>query len=158
MGVGKTATSKHLQKALSNCVFLDGDWCWDSSPFIVTEETKAMVIKNIAFLLNGFLACSAYENIIFCWVMHESTISESISSLLTANQYQLHRISLVCSPEALKERLLLDIGAGLRSDDVIERSLARLGNYKNMDTLKIDVSNMSAEQAAQNIAELVCPQ
>jgi len=27
-GVGKTATSRELQKLLSNCVFLDGDWCW----------------------------------------------------------------------------------------------------------------------------------
>ncbi len=44
MGVGKTATGKQLQKLLPNCVFLDGDWCWDASPFIVNEETKAMVL------------------------------------------------------------------------------------------------------------------
>jgi hypothetical protein len=47
---------------------------------IVTEETKTMVIKNISFLLNSFLSCSTYENIIFCWVMHESSISDSILS------------------------------------------------------------------------------
>jgi len=34
MGVGKTATSRELQKLLSNCVFLDGDWCWDMSPLL----------------------------------------------------------------------------------------------------------------------------
>lgn len=42
MGVGKTATSRELQKMLNNCVFLDGDWCWDMQPFIVNEETKRM--------------------------------------------------------------------------------------------------------------------
>lgn len=35
MGVGKTATSRELQKLLPNCVFLDGDWCWDMSPLLL---------------------------------------------------------------------------------------------------------------------------
>lgn len=33
MGVGKTATCQILKNNLSNCVFLDGDWCWDMQPF-----------------------------------------------------------------------------------------------------------------------------
>lgn len=48
---------------LNNSVFLDGDWCLDASPFQVTEETKAMVIRNICYMLNSFLHCSAYENV-----------------------------------------------------------------------------------------------
>lgn len=60
MGVGKTATSKELCKILPQNVFLDGDWCWDSHPFIVTSEIKEMVTNNIIYLLNNFLACSAY--------------------------------------------------------------------------------------------------
>jgi hypothetical protein len=71
MGVGKTATCRELQKILPRNVFLDGDWCWDMHPFVVTGETKAMVNSNIAHLLNGFLACSEFENVIFCWVLHE---------------------------------------------------------------------------------------
>ena len=71
MGVGKTAVSQQLKHDLPNAVFLDGDWCWDASPFQVTEETKAMVTENICYLLNQFLHCSAYENVIFCWVMHQ---------------------------------------------------------------------------------------
>ena len=42
MGVGKTTVSQQLKHDLPNSVFLDGDWCWDASPFQVTEETKAM--------------------------------------------------------------------------------------------------------------------
>lgn len=47
MGVRKRAVSQQLKKDLPNSVFLDGDWCWDASPFQVTEETKAMVTDNI---------------------------------------------------------------------------------------------------------------
>lgn len=75
MGVGKTTVCQHLKRELANSVFLDGDWCWDADPFQVTDETKTMVIDNICYLLNSFLKCSAYENIIFCWVMHTRKIS-----------------------------------------------------------------------------------
>jgi tRNA uridine 5-carbamoylmethylation protein Kti12 len=50
MGVGKTATSRELQKLLPNCVFLDGDWCWDMSPFIVNDETKKVKSKIVCKL------------------------------------------------------------------------------------------------------------
>ena len=63
----KTTISQQLKQDLPNSVFLDGDWCWDSNPFHVTEETKVMVVDNICHLLNNFIHCSAYENIIFCW-------------------------------------------------------------------------------------------
>ena len=78
MGVGKTAVSQQLKSDLPNSVFLDGDWCWDASPFQVTNETKAMVTDNICYLLKKFLHCSAYENVIFCWVMHQQSIIDSI--------------------------------------------------------------------------------
>ena len=55
MGVGKTTTSKKLLKLLPNCVFLDGDWCWYSDPWIVNDETKNMVERNISFLLNNLI-------------------------------------------------------------------------------------------------------
>ncbi|MBR4889408.1 MAG: AAA family ATPase, partial [Clostridia bacterium] len=54
MGVGKTTTCRQLQQKLPDCVFLDGDWCWDMHPFTVNAETKKMVVENIAFLLNQF--------------------------------------------------------------------------------------------------------
>ncbi len=67
MGVGKTTVCQIMKSRLCHSVFLDGDWCWDMHPFQVTEETKRMVVENICFLLNNFLRCSAYENIIFGW-------------------------------------------------------------------------------------------
>ena len=66
MGVGKTAVCREAAKRLIPGVFLDGDWCWDMNPFSVTDETKKMVLDNICYVLNNFIKCSLFENIIFC--------------------------------------------------------------------------------------------
>ena len=55
MGVGKTTICQQLKLKLNNCVFLDGDWCWDSDPFKVTDETKKMVLNNIPMAVLGYL-------------------------------------------------------------------------------------------------------
>ena len=105
MGVGKTTVSRLLMKKLPNSVFLDGDWCWDSSPFVVTSETKAMVIDNICHLLNNFLHCSAYENVIFCWVMHQQDIIDDILKELDTSNCCVYTISLTSDEYALTNRL-----------------------------------------------------
>ena len=74
MGVGKTTVCRRLARRLPNSAFLDGDWCWDMHPFQVTEETRRMVVDNICFVLNSFLRCSAFESVVFCWVMHRQEI------------------------------------------------------------------------------------
>lgn len=45
-------------------------------PFQVTDETKRMVLENISFVLGQFLRCSAYETVLFCWVMQQDSIAE----------------------------------------------------------------------------------
>lgn len=154
MGVGKTTTCRLLKEKLENSVFLDGDWCWDMHPFIVNEETRKMVMENIVFLLNQFIHCSAYQHIIFGWVMHEQSILDDITRQLDLMDCQLHAVSLVCSPEALKVRLQRDIDAGLRQPDVLDRSIPRLPLYDRLKTTKIDVSDCSPEQAAEQIMQL----
>ena len=155
MGVGKTATSRELQKLLPNCIFLDGDWCWDMSPFIVNDETKKMVLDNISYLLNNFISCSVYENIIFCWVMHEQSILDDVLSRLDKHNCILYKFSLVCSEQALTSRITKDIEMGIRTEDVINRSISRLKNYFEMDTEKIDVSKISAKEVAKIIFEYI---
>lgn len=43
-------------------------------PFVVNKETKKLVLNNICALLNNDIKFNAFENIIFCWVMHEQSI------------------------------------------------------------------------------------
>ena len=126
MGIGKSTVCRILKYKLPNCVFLDGDWCWDMHPFQVTDETKQMVMKNICFLLNSFIECSVYENIVFCWVMHQQEIIDNILSRLDLKDCNVKVVSLVCNRDALEERLRRDIEAGVRERDIIERSIARI--------------------------------
>ena len=154
MGIGKSTVSQILKRNLPNSVFLDGDWCWDSSPFQVTAETKEMVIKNICAVLNNFLKCSAYENIIFCWVMHEQSIIDAITSGLDTANCRVLAISLLCSELELTQRLQKDVAAGIRTPDVIERSVQRIPLYQNLDTIKVNTSGKSATEVAQEIAAL----
>lgn len=151
MGVGKTATCQILKKKLDHAVFLDGDWCWDADPFLVNEETKAIVMDNICHLLNNFIRCSAYENVIFCWVMHEQSILEALLSRLDVSDCKVKTVSLVISPEALAKRLGKDIEAGVRQPDVLARSLNRIPLYQALNTLKIDVSKLTPEEVAERI-------
>lgn len=110
-----------------------------------------MVMENIRFLLNQFIRCSAYENIIFCWVMHEQGIIDEIMAKLETENCLVHNISLICDAGGLRKRLQKDIDAGIRSADVIQRSIARIGLYEKLDTEKIDVSHITSEQAAERI-------
>ena len=154
MGVGKTTVCRQLKEDLPRSVFLDGDWCWDASPFQVTEETKTMVIENICFLLNSFLRCTAYENIIFCWVMHQQEIIDAILSKLTLENCSVKCVSLLADEQTVRERLLKDINAGLRKEPVITRSTQRLPLYLSLDTLKVDTRDKSVRQIAKEIAGL----
>ena len=155
MGVGKTTISRALQKIMPNNVFLDGDWCWDMKPFVVSEERKKMVIENITFLLQNFINRGDYENIIFCWVMQEDEISRDILSQLDKNEVNVFEFALICSPEALKKRICRDIENGVREEDVLERALTYLGKYEKANRVKLDVSDISPENAAKKIAEYI---
>jgi len=155
MGVGKTAACRELQNILPKNVFLDGDWCWNMKPFTVTAETKAMVQQNIAFLLNSFLRCSEFENVIFCWVMHMQEIIDDLLASLDLSDVNVYTLSLVADEEALTRRIMGDVQAGVRTEDVIDRSLNYLPKYAALNTRKIDTSEISAAEAAQKIAEII---
>lgn len=154
MGVGKTTVCQVMKEKLDNSVFLDGDWCWDSHPFQVTDETKKMVIHNICFLLNQFIHCSAYQNIIFCWVLHEQSIIDTILESLDKTDCTLKVISLICDEAELEARLMKDITAGIREKNVLERSISRMGNYIKLNTVRLDTSNKKPIDIADEIIAL----
>ena len=151
MGVGKSTVGRLLQARLPSCVYLDGDWCWNMQPFLVNEETKAKVTGNIVYLLRNFLRCSAYETVIFGWVMHQREIIDGLLEQLQDLDFRFYLFTLTLSEGALRARLEDDIANGVRSADVIERSVARLPFYDTMDSIKIDVSTIRPEEAAQRI-------
>lgn len=153
MGVGKTTVSTLLYRRLEDSVFLDGDWCWMMHPFTVTDETRAMVLDNITHLLNNFLACSQYQNIIFCWVMDSQDILDSIRTRLALEHCAVFSFTLTASPDALEKRIAADIARKLRQPGDAARSIARLPHYDTMDTIKVDVSSCKPEEAVDAIVQ-----
>lgn len=154
MGVGKTTACQILKRRLQSSVFLDGDWCWDADPFQVTDETKAMVEDNIRHLLNNFIHCSAYENVIFCWVMHCQPIIDKITGGLDLDGVEVLTISLVCEEEALRARIEKDIADGLRAEGAVERSIARLPMYDSLNSIRLDTTGKSPDEVAEAILRL----
>ena len=154
MGVGKTSVSQQLKNELPDSVFLDGDWCWDASPFQVTKETKNMVLKNICYLLNNFLYCSAYKNVIFCWVMHEQSIIDYILKQLDTSNCKVKKVSLIADEISLRKRLMKDVSKGTRSTDIIDKSLERIPLYQKLDTAKVDTSNKTVQEIVTEIMAL----
>ena len=154
MGVGKSATARALSGLLQPSLFLDGDWCWTMSPFAPSEADKRMVVGNITHLLRGFLA-SGRPYVIFCWVLHEDAIWNEIAAGLAGIEYEIHRVTLTCTPDALRERLGRDVAARVREAEVIERSVARLDQFEGLATRKLDVSRVDAQSAAATIAGMV---
>lgn len=154
MGVGKTTVCQSLKQLLPNSVFLDGDWCWDSDPFQVTDETKEMVIDNICYLINNFIRCSAYDNIIFCWVMHEQNIIDTICKKLNIENCNVKIISLLADEKNLKKRIQKDVLAGTRSLDVLNRSIIRIPLYEKLSTIKINTNYKPIRQIVDEIKAL----
>lgn len=154
MGVGKTTVCQLLKSELNNSVFLDGDWCWDMNPFRVTDETKMMVVDNICHQLNNFIRCSVYDNIIFCWVMHEQEIISNILDKLNIDGCDVKVISLVCNQQTLLKRLKQDIESNIRAVDVLDKSMGYLTLYEQLDTNKIDVTESSPIEVVKQIMKL----
>ena len=154
MGVGKTAACHCLSMQLEHSVFLDGDWCWMTHPFTVTDETKAMVMDNIAHLLGNFLRCSAIDHVVFGWVMHEQAIIDGLLARLPLRDVQVIAVSLVGTPDALAARIGRDVAAGLRTPDVLARSLSRLPLYDALNTARLDTTRLTPEETARAIREL----
>lgn len=154
MGVGKTTVCQQLKRDLPNSVFLDGDWCWDADPFQVTDETKAMVLDNICYVLNNFLNCSVYETVIFCWVLHEQSIFDAILEKLDTKDCAVKCISLTADEKHLRDRLSRDVEKGIRNAEVIDRSVARIPLYAALNTIKIDTNQKTVAIIADEIKQL----
>lgn len=153
MGVGKTAVCQELLRSLQPSAYLDGDWCWKMAPFLVTEETKAMVCDNIVSVLSRFLASPALDHVIFGWVMHRSEIARSILERLELEDVEVRQFTLLCSEDTLRRRLMEDIRTGLRSMDALERSAAYLPLYEEQSTVKIVTDRLSPSEVARLIVE-----
>ena len=86
--------------------------------------------------------------------VHEQSIIDTIISGLDTGNNRVITVSLLCSEQELRQRLQNDVAAGLRTPDVIERSVQRISLYPKLNTIKVDTTGKSATEVAQEIASL----
>lgn len=63
-------------------------------------------------------------------------------------------ISLIADEINLRDRLNTDIEMGIRTADVIDRSIARIPLYQALDTIKIDTCYKTIQMIADEIKHL----
>ncbi|WP_340023850.1 AAA family ATPase [Paenibacillus sp. FSL K6-1096] len=151
MGVGKSTIVSEVYKELQNSVWLDGDWCWQMNPWNVTEENKLMVMNNIHYILNQYLENSMFEYVFFSWVIHKESILDEILAGLIGKEYQLIKVTLMCSEENLVKRMRQDA----RSESQIENSIKRLENYKEMNTKKLNTNGKEIDLIIKEFLHMI---
>lgn len=151
MGVGKTTVCKELYQRLEKAIWLDGDWCWMMHPWDFRDENKAMVIDNITYQLRNFLKNNSFDYIIFSWVIHQESIFDLILNRLQGLEFETYKITITCSEEALRSRMLNDG----RDDHGIEESIRRFSLYQAMNTIKVDTTAMTVSEAVERIRKII---
>ncbi|MEF2783583.1 MAG: hypothetical protein U0N20_10870 [Clostridium sp.] len=87
--------------------------------------------------------------------MHEQSIIDTILDALDTQNIKVIKISLLTDENSLRNRLTQDIQSGIRTVDVVERSLSRLPLYQKLDTIKIDSSNKTIATILSEIKEIL---
>ncbi len=151
MGVGKTTVCRELHLALDRAVWLDGDWCWQMHPWVFSDENRAMVVDNITHLLRNFLGNTSFDHVLFSWVIHLPGILDDLLARLGGLEFELVKISLVCSDECLVARMKVD----QRAPDRIAASLERLPLYRAMDTVKVDTTDLPVAEVVERMRRVI---
>ena len=145
-GVGKSTVAEIVFSGLSNAAFLDGDDVWRIRPFEVNDRTKAIVGKNIPFVLRSYLE-AAYDYVLLAWVMHRQEIIDAILEALSDLEFDLHVFTLVAEEGVLCERWRSRAG----KQAVPELVGDRLRQSRRLRTTQIDTTGMEPDEVADRI-------
>ena len=145
-GIGKTSVARLVFARLPNSAFLDGDDVWQINPFEVTDRTKAIVERNIPFVLRGYLE-AGYEYVILSWVMHQQAIIDWLLEQLRDLRFDVGVFTLIAEEQALHDRWRTRAG----HDEVSQVVSDRLRQSLELDTTKVDTTHLTAEQVADRI-------
>lgn len=155
MGVGKSSVGQLLNKTLPNSAFVDGDWCCKVN-IPLNDQIKNLYIKNITSLINNYLLNSEVKNVIFCWVIHKNEILQKIINNTDLNKVNVFVITLQADNHSLISRITKRFDYEDRDKSELERSLYYQENYyKDISSYKIDTSNMSIDDVAKKICDIV---
>ena len=82
------------------------------------------------------------------------TVKHKFYNNLDIENCEVKCISLITDEATLRNRLESDVNACIRTEDIIERSVARISKYQSLNTIKIDTVNKTIKQVADEVANL----
>ena len=152
MGIGKTTVGKYIADHHPGTAFIDGDWCMDIHPFIGNQETKAMAVDNILYMIGNYQKCSVCSMVVLVWLMDDPWVVQRITEGLAALQTELKSVTLTCDRGNLIKRWNNDQNCEWRTDEWLHVSLKSLPGFASMDNV-IDTSLLTVDQVADLIMQ-----
>ncbi|MBS5883545.1 hypothetical protein [Clostridium sp.] len=87
-------------------------------------------------------------------VIHREEIYNDILEPLKDLEFEVIKITLTCSGDALRSRILSDVKLNLRTEESINKSVEYLSLYKDMKTNEIDTTNTSTSRVVELIINI----
>ena len=142
--VGKTSLRGRLDRAFESAAFLDADDVWRVKPFEVTEQNP---INNVLSVLRSYLEAQ-YPLVFLTWVLANPQLINRILLELEGLYESSLVIHLVASEPVLRERCAeRDFSA-----KQVDYSVLKLSEINNLQSTKIDTTDLSEEAVVDRIA------
>lgn len=152
MGVGKTTVGKYIAEHNPGTAFIDGDWCMDIHPFVGNNETRAMAVDNILYMIGNYQKCSECSMVVLVWLMDDPKVVKQISDGIMNLNAQPMLYTLICGQEELIRRWEKDTQCEWRTDEWLNVSLKSLSSFASMENI-IDTDGLSVEHIAEMISD-----
>ncbi len=149
-GIGKTTIAKEIIRVLPHTAYVDSDPCRMMNPFVLDDNTIPTISKNISDLITNYMNCPLIETVIFTYGFHgrRREVFDNIILNISKVEYRLVPFLLWCTEEENIHRMSLDG----RSKERVKRAISESrGAFENISYPKIDITNLSPEQAAKLI-------
>lgn len=144
--IGKSTVARSVFARLPNSAFLDGDDVWQINPFEVTDRTKAIVERNIPFVLRGYFE-AGYDHVILAWVMHQQAIIDWLLQQLGDLELDV-RVFTLTAEEATAQARWRERGGQQGTSQVVSD---RLRQTLQLNTTMIDTTHLTPEEVAEAI-------
>lgn len=162
MGIGKTTVSKLLYGSIDNCAYLEGDWVFNMSPFVINDNTRNMLHNNIKTVISNYFI-AGYQNVILSWVLHEQSTIDRIIKDVTEQvneDINVYSITLFSGKDTLKYRLKNRMERGsfqleTSFKEYYEIALDRMERSMRVNSIKIDTDKINPVQVKNEIMNLV---
>ena len=86
--------------------------------------------------------------------MHVQSIIDDVINGLEKDNCRIVSVSLMATEETIRNRLGKDIKNGIRTEDVIERSIVRIPMYEVLNSTKIYTDTKTVEEIAIEIMNI----